>query len=128
MTWESTLDICLCTVRVRSCICALFPSCFLLFLRPCSGVFLLFVLLRPYSSHRLHVSKYVRTCCVICILPYLKRVPLCFICAAFVGVSCLFVVGVFVVLSYPVRYLAFDLPALINSPLFCLVFLSHCCL
>ena len=58
-----------------SCFCALLPSSFLHCPRPYSGMFLfVLIILCPCSSHLLHVSKYVCTPCVICILLSL-RIP-----------------------------------------------------
>ena len=59
-----------------------------------------FYFVRPCSSHLLHVSKYVCTC-VICVLPYLIISFVLFV----LHFSCflLYQIGVFVVLSYPVR-------------------------
>ena len=86
-------------LNTSSCFCASLPSSFFFFyLRPCSGIVLFFVLLRPYSSHLLHVSKYVCTSGVICIPPYL-RLPFVLFVQHLLIVSA----GVFVVLSYPVR-------------------------
>ena len=48
----------------------------------------------------LHVSKYVCTSCVICILSYF-RIP--FVLFALLSVFLVFLVGVFVMLSYQVR-------------------------
>ena len=75
---------------------------FLLFVRPNPGVFVFFVLLCPCSSHLFLFGKYVFLQHIFLFLFHLYSVssqdPFRFICIVVLS----FLVGVFVVLSYPV--------------------------
>ena len=88
------------------------------------GMLLFFVLLRPYSSHRLLFSKYGRVILVTFVVVSHLRIPLVFIQSIFHFIARIFLVGVFV-LSYPLRWHLICLRRMIKSRLYLACYLSQ---